>query len=188
MYLYLVQKLHLAVVTRTAQVMAEIVLPNLPAQQVYIPHPECMWHTTALMRLAYQKEKMTRPPGMVMKLMIKAFPADELADFFENVGHDLDMAVLGFDHFFAYKLEEGQPPLDILENMGKVMNNIKKIHTWADSMARIRVGAPLHEFMVGLTEEAMRIAFLNEFKSYSDDFLRDQTPTGSDRASSFEAG
>ena len=55
-------------------------------------------------------------------------------------------------------------------------------------MARIRVGAPLHEFMVGLTEEAMRIAFLNEFKSYSDDFLRDQTPTGSDRASSFEAG
>ena len=42
MYLYLVQKLHLAVVTWAAQAMAEIVLPNLPAQPVHIPHPECM--------------------------------------------------------------------------------------------------------------------------------------------------
>ena len=109
---------------------------------------------------------------MAMKLMINVFPAIELADFFENVGNDLDIAVLGFDIFFANTLEAGQPSVDILEKMGKVMNNIKTIHLWAYSVAQISVGPQLDELMAGLPEEAMRLAFMNEFKSFLDGFIQ----------------
>lgn len=152
--------------------MPGTVLPNLAAREVYIPHPEWMWHATALMKLASQKEKPLRTQGLVMKLMISGFAATELADFFENVGNDLEIAILGFDLFFAHTLQPGQPSLDILEKLGKVMNNIKTIHLWAYSAARTSIEPQLDELMAGLPEEAMRLAFMNEFKSYLDGFLQ----------------
>ena len=151
--------------------MADLVLPISADNQVYVPYPDQMGKTTMLMRMVHDKRRMSRTPGKVISVLVTKYPANQVSRFFENVGHDLNIALLGWDTLYEGALEMDQPPLEALETMGKIMENIKNLHLWAYRVTRHTVGGHLDEFMAGLDGDALRFAMMSEFKSWSDGFV-----------------